>query len=329
MLAMDTLLSMKVFRQVVESGSFVGAAERLNLSTAMTSKHLMHLEKHLGTRLLNRSSRSLSLTESGKLFFERCKAILEEVEEAELAVGSVSGVPRGTLRVTAPSWAATRLLVDMVASYRQRCPEVVVDLSFEDRFVDLVEEGYDLAIRATVDQPPAGLIARPLRPMPFVIAASKEYLKRCGVPQSPEDLAQHDCIMIGNGQSWHLTGPNGNIEVPARVVLRFGSSMSVAVAHAVCAGIGLAPLPRLVFEDPMFKEALCPVLTKNPLRHPHLYALYVSRKQLPLKIRTFLDHLIEKTRIPQPWEDPVTVEQKRSINGTPAVSLVAEGASRG
>jgi DNA-binding transcriptional LysR family regulator len=324
MSGMDTLLSMKVFRQVVESGSFVGAAERLSLSTAMTSKHLMYLEKHLGTRLLNRSSHSLSLTESGKLFFERCKGILEEVEEAELAVGSVSGVPRGTLRVTAPSWAATRTMVDMVATYRQHYPEVVVDLSFEDRFVDLIEEGYDLAIRATADQPPAGLIARPLRPMPFVIAASKEYLQRCGVPQSPEDLAQHDCIMVGNGQSWHLTGPNGNIEIPARVVLRFGSSMSVAVAHAVCAGIGLASLPRMMFEDPMFKEALCPVLTKFPLRHPHLYALYVSRKHLPLKIRTFLDHLIEKTRIPQPWEDAVTVEQKRSINGTPVVSLVAE-----
>jgi DNA-binding transcriptional LysR family regulator len=321
---MDTLLSMKVFRQIVESGSFVGAAERLGLSTTITSKHLMHLEKHLGTRLLNRSSRSLSLTESGKLFFDRCKDILEDVEEAELVAGSVSGVPRGTLRVTAPSWSATRSMLDMVAAYRERYPEVVVDLSFEDRFVDLVEEGYDLAIRATSDPPPATLIARPLRPMPFVIAASREYLQRRGVPQSPEDLAQHDCLMIGNGHSWHLTGPNGDIDVPARVVLRFGSSMSVAVAHAVCAGIGLAPLPRLIFEDPMFKDALCPVLVKYPLRHPHLYALYVSRKHLPLKIRTFLDHLIEKTRIPQHWKDFVSVEQKLSINGAPVVSLHEE-----
>jgi len=98
--------------------------------------------------------------------------------------------------------------------------------------------------------------------------------------------------------------------------------MSVAVAHAVCAGIGLAPLPRLIFEDPMFKDALRPVLVKYPLRHVHLYALYVSRKHLPLKIRTFLDQLIEKTRIPQPWEDPAAVERRRSINGTPVVSGV-------
>jgi DNA-binding transcriptional LysR family regulator len=318
---MDTLLSMKVFRQVVESGSFVGAAERLNLSTAMTSKHLMYLEKHLGTRLLNRSSRSSSLTESGKLFFERCKVILEEVEEAELAVGSVSGVPRGTLRVTAPSWSATRLMMDMVAGYRQRYPEVVVDLTFEDRLVDLIEEGYDLAIRATADPPPSTLIARPLRPMPFVIAASREYLQRRGVPQTPEDLAQHDCVMIGNGHSWPLTGPKGDIDVPARVVLRFGA-MTIAVAHAVCTGIGLAALPRIIFEDPMFKEALCPVLTRYPLRHPHLYALYVSRKHLPLKIRTFLDYLIEQSHIPRPWNDLATVELERSINAKPVVAVV-------
>ncbi len=287
---MDTLLSMKVFRQVVESGSFVGAAARLSLSTAMTSKRLMLLEKHLGTRLLNRSTHSLSLTESGKLFFERCKVILEEVEDAESAVGSVSGVPRGTLRVTAPSWAATRQVVDLVATYRQRYPEVVVDLSFEDRFVDLIEEGYDLAIRATSDPPPAGLIARPLRPMPFVIAASRSYLQRHGVPQSPPDLAQHDSVMVGNGQSWHFTGPHGNREIPARVVLRFGS-MSVAVAHAVCADIGLAPLPRTMFEDPLFKEALCPkVFTKYPpVCTPSLCNLRESQTHLPLKIRTFVD----------------------------------------
>ena len=299
---MDTLLSMKVFRQVVESGSFVGAAERLNLSTAMTSKHLMHLEKHLGTRLLNRSSRNSSLTESGKLFFERCKVILEEVAEAELAVGSVTGVPRGTLRVTAPSWGATRIMVDLLASYRQRYPEVVVDMSFEDRFVDLVADGYDLALRATADPLPAGLIARPLRLMPFVIAASKEYLQRCGTPQTPEDLANHDCVMIGNGQTWPLTGPHGSIEAPARVVLRFGS-MSIAVAHAVAAGIGLATLPVLTLEDATFKDSLSPVLTEYPLKHPHMYAVYVSRQHLPLKIRTFVDHLVEFSQIPRPWHN--------------------------
>src|SRR5437879_1097027 len=228
----DTLVSMKVFRQVVESGSSVGAAERLSVSTAMTSKHVMHLETHLGTRLLNRSSRSLSLTESGRLFFERCKGILEEMQGAELAVGSVSSAPRGTLRITAPSWAATRSMVDVLAAYRRLYPEVVVDISFEDRFVDLIAEGYDLALRATADPLPSGLIARPLGPMPFVIAATAEYLRRRGIPKAPQELAQHDSVMIGNGQSWRLTGASGEVEVAARVVLRF-ATMTVAVAHAV------------------------------------------------------------------------------------------------
>lgn len=295
------MLSMKVFRQVVESGSFVGAAERLSLSTAMTSKHLMRLEQRLATRLLNRSSRSLSLTEPGKLFFEHCKVILEEVEEAELAVGSVSATPRGTLRVTAPSWCATRHTVDMLAAYRKRYPEVVVDCSFEDRFVDLIAEGYDLAIRAVTGRSSAGLIARPLRPMPFLIAASQEYLQRRGVPRTPEDLAQHDSVMIGSAQSWQLTGAQGQIEVPARVVLRF-ESMTVAVAHAVCTGIGLAALPRATFEDPLFKDSLCPVLTQYPVKHPHLSAVYVSRKHLPVKVRTFVDHLIEWSGKPRLWE---------------------------
>ena len=220
-------------------------------------------------------------------------------------MGSVSGVPRGTLRVTAPSWAATRGSADLLTAYRERYPQVVVHISFEDRFVDLIEEGYDLAIRATSDPLPAGLIARPLRPMPFVIAASKDYLKRCGIPQSPDELAQHDTVMVGNGQSWRLAGPNGGIEVPARVVLRFGA-MTVAVAHAVCTGIGLASLPRILFEDPAFRDALCPLLTQHPLRQSHLYAIYVSRKHLPLKVRTFVDHLIEWTQIPRPWSDSET-----------------------
>ncbi|HEX4210515.1 MAG TPA: LysR substrate-binding domain-containing protein, partial [Candidatus Binataceae bacterium] len=156
--------------------------------------------------------------------------------------------------------------------------------------------------RSTADELPAGLIARPMRPMPFVIAASKEYLNRYGAPQSPEDLANHDCIMIDKGHSWPLTGPNGNIEAPARVVLRF-ESMSVAVAHAVCAGIGLAALPRMTLEDPMFRDVLCPVLTKYPLKQPHMYAVYVSRKHLPLKIRTFVDHWVELSKIPRPWHE--------------------------
>lgn len=291
MSVVDRLVSIDVFRQVVESGSFVGAAELLSLSAAMASKHVTSLEKHLGTRLLNRSSRSLTLTEPGALYYGRCKVVLAEMKEAERAVGALNGLPSGTLKVTCPSWADGRQMADLLAAHRLRYPEVVVDMSFEDRLVDIVEEGYDLAIRATINQPPAGLVARRLRPMPFVIAASPDYLRRCGLPRSPGDLALHDSVMIGAGTSWHLDGTDGHIEVPARVVLRFKTT--ACVAHAVSAGIGLAPLPATVIEDPVFRGALTPILAEYPLRQPMLYAIYVSRKHLPPKIRTFIDHAVE------------------------------------
>jgi DNA-binding transcriptional LysR family regulator len=289
---MDTLTSIRVFRQVVESGTFVAAAERMDLSTAMVSKHVLHVEKRLGVRLLNRNSRTLSLTEPGRVYFERCKTILEDLEATELELGSLGTAPRGTLRMSCPSWFAAQVMADGLAEFRSRYPEIVVDASFEDRMVDLVEEGYDLAMRVTRDGAlPPGLIARPLRTMSFFLAASREYLKRYGTPESPEDLARHDFVAVGNHDSIQLTSSNGKIEVPLRIVLRY-RSMS-GVANAVAAGIGLAALPDLLFEDPMFKDVLKPVLTDYPLQQPTLHVVYVSRKHLPFKIRAYIDFVHE------------------------------------
>jgi DNA-binding transcriptional LysR family regulator len=288
----DTLTSIRVFRQVVESGTFVAAAERMDLSTAMVSKHVAYVEKRLGVRLLNRNSRTLSLTEPGSVYFERCKTILDDLEATELELGSLSTVPRGTVRITCPSWFAGRRFADMLAEFRLRYPEIVVDVSFEDRLVDLVEEGYDLALRVARESSLApGLIARPIRPVSFFIAASREYLKRHGAPKSPEELARHDFVAIGNIDTVSLTGSEGKIEVPLRVVLRY-RSMS-GVGHAVAAGIGLAPMPETQFEEPEFREILTPVLTDYPVQGPTLYFVYVSRKYLPLKIRAFIDFLTE------------------------------------
>src|ERR1700751_5850186 len=134
----DTLTSIRVFRQVVESGTFVAAAERMDLSTAMVSKHVMHVEKGLRGGVLNRNSRTLSLTEPGRVYFERCKTILEDLEATELELGSLGTVPRGTVRVTCPTWFDGRRVADLLAQFRRRCPEIVLDVSFEDRLVDLV-----------------------------------------------------------------------------------------------------------------------------------------------------------------------------------------------
>jgi DNA-binding transcriptional LysR family regulator len=289
---MDTLTSIRVFRQVVESGSFVSAADRLDLSTAMVSKHVMHVEKRLGVRLLNRNSRTLSLTEPGKVYFERCKTILDDLEATELELGSLGTTAKGTLRLTCPSWFAGQVLADALIEFRQRYPQVLVDVSFEDRFVDLVEEGYDLAFRVAreLKSLSAGLIARPVRPINGWLAASRDYLKRRGTPRSPADLASHDCIAVGHMDSWSLVGPQGAVEVPLHVVLRYRSM--AGVANAVAAGHGLAILPALFFEDPVFKGTLVPVLPEYPLQQVTLYAVYVSRKYVPLKIRAFIDFVI-------------------------------------
>ena len=287
---MDTLMSIKTFRQVIESGSFVAAAERLDMSTAMVSKHVMHIEKRLGVRLLNRTPRMLSLTEHGAVYLERCKVLLDGLHETELELGSLSAAPRGTLRISAPTWFAEQL-ADMLASFRQRYPQIVVDIALEDRICDLLQEGYDLALRATAGALPMGLVARRLRPLKFLIGASREYLKRHRAPTCPQDLASHDCVAVGNMDSWTFMGPNGKLEVPARVVLRY--RMMSGVVNAVAAGIGLAPLPSTLFEAPAFRDILTPVLTEYPLRERTLYLVYAARKHLPLKVRTFIDYFLK------------------------------------
>jgi DNA-binding transcriptional LysR family regulator len=301
----DTLSSIKVFRQVVESGSFIAAAERVDLSTAMVSKHVMHIEKRLGVRLLNRNSRTLSLTEPGRLYYERCRTILDDLEATELELGTLNTVPRGTLRITAPSWiGGSRRFAMAVAEFRQRYPEIIVDASFEDRIVDLVDEGYDLALRVArgPDSLAAGLVARPLTPATFYLAASHEYIKRKGVPKTLEDIARHEFVAIGNLNALHLTSPAGVVEVPIPVVLRY-RSMS-GVANAVAAGIGIAPLPAIYFEDPALKDRLTPVLSEYPMREATVYIAYVSRKYLPLKIRTFIDFCVEWVSTHAPPEPP-------------------------
>jgi DNA-binding transcriptional LysR family regulator len=283
---------MKVFRQVVEHGSFVAAAEHFNLSTANVSKHVMSLEKRLGVRLLNRSSRALSLTEPGRVYFERSKKFVDELETAELELGSLHTTPRGTLRITCPSCFATQRIADTLALYRQTYPDVVVDVSFEDRIVNLIQEGYDLALRVTShpESLPADQVARPVRQVVFYVAASREYIRRNGAPKSLQDLGSHDLVAVGNQSSWIFESVDGKREVPARTVIRCCSM--AGVVHAVAAGMGIARLPAHFFKDPQFKDVLTPVLTDQPVWQTTLYIVYASRKFVPFKIRTFADFLL-------------------------------------
>jgi len=165
-------------------------------------------------------------------------------------------------------------------------------LTFEDRMVDLIEEGYDAALRVVpgADSLPADLIARPVKSLPYFIAASREYIRRNGAPACPAELASHDCIAAGSMDSWVFDGPTGKIQARARIVQRFRTT--AGVPHAVAAGAGLAPLPLTLFEDPAFKDVLVPVLTEYPLPRT-LYFAYAGRRYVPLKTRCFMDFVLE------------------------------------
>jgi DNA-binding transcriptional LysR family regulator len=290
---MDTLTSINVFRQVVESGSFVGAADRLELSTAMVSKHVMAIEKRLNVRLLNRNSHKLSLTEPGRFYLERCKAILQDLQKTELELESLSSAPRGTLRVAFCDTCIPGLgLASVLAEYRRRWPEVVVDISFVDGTVDLVEDNYDLAFRLIHDESlPAGVVARRVRSVPFRLAASRAYLERNGIPRVPEDLTRHDFITAGGPETLSLETAQGTVEIPLRVALRCRTLADVAMT--VAGGMGLALLPAALLSDPAFVNALRPVLPEFRAKEFHLYLLYPGRKFLPFKSRAFIDLVLE------------------------------------
>ncbi|HEX4269456.1 MAG TPA: LysR family transcriptional regulator [Steroidobacteraceae bacterium] len=311
---MDTLSSIDTFRQVVESGSFVAAAERLEVSPATVSKRIMHVEERLGVRLLNRNTRKLSLTDSGRLYFERCKTILKDLQATELELGSSDGAPRGTLRITCPSFAATGDLARLLAAYGKRYPEVLVDVSFEDRFEDLVEDGYDVALRlvADADTLPQGLIARPVRRETFHLAASRQYINRRGLPRCPADLARHDFIAL-HDSTW-----SGPLSIPARVTLCCRSTASVV--NAVAAGIGVGPVPGAVLDDPLFREQLIPVLPDTPLQRATLYIVYVSRRFVSPKVSAFIEFIVESlSRCAEPSGERRQVAGLRGIQSTAAL----------
>jgi DNA-binding transcriptional LysR family regulator len=311
---MDTLTSIKVFRQVVESGSFVGAAERLDLSTAMVSKHVMAIEKRLKVRLLNRNSHNLSLTEPGRFYFERCKGILQDLQKTELELESLSSAPRGTLRIACCDSCIPGLgLASVLAEYRRRYPEVVLDISFVDRAVDLVEEGYDLAFRIAGDESlPAGVVARRVRPVAFQLAASRAYLEQHGVPRVPEDLGRHDFVTTGGLEALSLEGPQGAVEIPLRVALRCRTLADVAIT--VAGGVGLARLPAALLNDPAFVNVLKPVLTECQLKESTLYLLYADRKHVPFKARAFIDLVLQSAaRKREPMQTPLAANRGRGV----------------
>jgi DNA-binding transcriptional LysR family regulator len=291
---MDTLAAMRIFATVVEAGSFARAAERLDLAKSVVSKHVAALEAHLGVRLLNRTTRRLSLTEAGAAYVERSRELLAEIEALEASVGDMVERPRGLLRINAPVTFGVMHLGAALAAYGRLYPDVRVDLSLSDRIVDLVEEGYDLAVRIAPGLE-STLVARRLATTRGVLCASPDYLARRGTPKRPDDLRAHDCLgysYSSSGDTWRMEGPDGPVAV--RLSWTMSANNGDVLVAAAVAGAGILLEPGFIVAPAIAAGRLVPLLTDHRFTEYGIYALYPHRKHLSAKVRTMVDFLVDR-----------------------------------
>jgi DNA-binding transcriptional LysR family regulator len=282
---------MRAFVAVADAGQFSGASERLGLSRAMASKQVMDLEAHLGLRLLNRTTRRVGLTDEGAGYLERCRDILSAIDEAEQEFASRALEPSGRLRVTAPMSFGASHLAPQIALYAARNPRVSVELILNDRHVDLVEEGFDFAIRIgrLAD---SSLVAKKIGEVRLIACAAPSYLSARGRPQTPSDLADHECVLYSYasaGAVWNFTGPAGreSVRVGGRVVCNNGE----AISNIAIAGLGVIAQPDFIVAGHLATGALERVLASYVMEPTGIYAIHTSRRYVPLKIRSLIDQL--------------------------------------
>lgn len=288
---MDLLASMRMYVAVVDGGSFAAAAARLNVSRALVSKQIQKLEAHLGTRLMNRTTRRLSLTETGRAFYERSAQILLDVEEAEQIAGQMTLSPQGVLRVTIPLSYGQHRLASVLGAYLQAYPLVQLDIALSDRKIDLVEEGFDVAIRIGA-LPESDLIARKLSAERSVACAAPSYLAHHGTPQVPADLSDHACLgysLTGGGADWRFDAPGGPVIVPIAGPMKADNGDIIRLAAIM--GAGIAFQPGFIVDDDLAAGRLVRVLPDWQSTEMGVYAVYPSRKHLSAKVRTFVDFL--------------------------------------
>ncbi len=296
---MDTLTSLRAFRHVAESGSFTAAAARTGISLAMTSKHVAHLERQLGVRLLNRSSRHVSLTEAGAVYFEHCREALDSLDGAAAQLGEGNEEPRGSLRLTAPVWCSTGYFARLLAGYRKRFPKVVLDLHLSNRKVDLASEAFDLALRVT-NEPAPHLIVRPICDIRFHAVATPELMAayRDRQPAAAEtdagglDLSRLDAILasyLPPSSTLAVTGPSGQFGARVNTIMK--SDNTGLTYECVLAGMGAALLPEWLVQHDLAVGRLVPVAPQYAPISVTLQAAYTSRKYLTPKVRSFIDYL--------------------------------------
>ena len=299
---MDTLDGMRTFVAVVLEGSFSRAAERLNMSPQLVSKYVAQLESRLGARLLNRSTRRLSITEVGQAYYERCRDVLADIDEMENAVGDATVAAKGTLRINAPMSFGTMHLSSAIVDYQRGQPGVSVELTLDDRVVDIVSEGYDIAIRIGRLRE-SSLIARQLAPVRLVVCASPDYLDERGVPDAPEDLQDHECLrytLSSHPDRWQFR--EGDETHDIHVTGRFFANNGDAIRLAALAGRGLALQPTFIVGDDVRAGRLQRVLQDYEVEPMGVYAVYAHRKYLSGKVRTFVDYLGGCFGSPPYWE---------------------------
>ena len=291
---MNKFLQIQVLVEVVRSGSFVGAADVLGMSKAAVSRHVGELEARLGVRLLQRTTRRLALTEAGQIFHARSKDILDSVSEAEDEISTQSGTASGLLRISAPVTFGIRHLAPLWGEFRQRHPKVTLDITLADRVVDLIEEGYDLAIRIG-RLSSSTLVSRHLATTRMVLCASPGYLERHGRPRHPHDLAEHVVLAYSywsTGDEWHFAGPDGPVSVRTHPCLSTNSGDTCRATALADQGIILQP-SFLVDED-LAAGTLMHLMPEYRAGELGIYAIYPTRKHIPAKVKALLDFLSER-----------------------------------
>ncbi|EPX58054.1 Transcriptional regulator, LysR family [Cystobacter fuscus DSM 2262] len=301
---MDRLRAFEVFTTVVQRGSFTRAADALDTSAANVTRYVNELERHLGTRLLHRTPRHLSLTESGQALHEHVRGILDDVAEAEALASASTVQARGRLRLNAPLSFGILHLAPLWPRFMALHPDVELDVSLSDRVVDLVEEGYDLAIRISREGAAASQVTRRLSTSRNVVCAAPAYLARAGRPKRLEDLAAHVCIAYSNSsmaEEWPLTDAAGNTRV-VRMRSVMQANNGDTVRAAALAGRGLTWQPTFLIGDDLRAGRLVRVLPDHSLPDIDILAVYPSRRHLSAKVRLMIDFLAEQLRGTPSWD---------------------------
>lgn len=301
---MENWNDIAIFVRVVEAGSFTAAAEKLGLSQSAASKSVTRLEERLGARLLNRSTRRISLTETGSALHARGLAALKEMQEAELEVARLQTEPRGVLRVSAPMSFGVLHLAPLLPEFLRRYPALTVDIEMDDRLVDLVEEGYDLAIRIKALDDSA-LVAKRLAPSRNVICAAPDYLALHGEPQTPHDLRDHRCLIYTYGVNpleWQFRD-SANMKISVTITGPLHCNSGLVLREVALAGMGILLTPTFYVGDVIRSGRLRPILTGyTQFPKANVYAIYPERRHLSPKVRAFVDFLGERFGDNPDWD---------------------------